>query len=112
MTIRNTLIFLAVGAVSVFLAAFVVERSVAAALKCIKLALKSEFTSAVGRLNFVSMILFFVFMFIPNLHRMIADSLIVGGVSQSNDNWIAPAALLGVFFMGSLICVMIIEKRQ
>jgi uncharacterized membrane protein len=95
-----------------FLAAFIVQRSIAEALKGLRLALKSELTTDVGRLNLIAMILIVFVIVVFNLHEMVASALSVGGSSQTNSHVLAPAALIGVFFIGSLICVMLMERKQ
>jgi hypothetical protein len=112
MSVRNLLVLIAIYLVLTFLAAIVVERSIGAAFKGLKLALKSELTSDVGRLNFVAMILMVLLMFVFNVHEMFSSALAVGGNPQTKDHVLGPAALVGFFFMGSLICVMLVERNK
>jgi hypothetical protein len=93
------------------LAAVIIEKSIGAALKSLKLALKFEFTTDAGKLNLVSMILFVCVIFVFNLHEMLTDSLSIEGTNHS-DHVTAPAILVGLFFLGSVFCVMLLEKKR
>jgi len=112
MSITRLLILVVIEIALTILAAIVVQHSIREALKGLKLALKSEFTTNVGRLNFVAMILFVFVIVVFNLHEMVANALAVQGNTQTSDHVLGPAALVGFFFMGSLICVMLVEKQK
>jgi hypothetical protein len=94
------------------LAAYIVRGSIAEALKGLKVALKSEFTTATGKLNFVSMILLVFVMVVFNLHEMVANALSVDGHAPVQNHVMGPALLVSLFFIGSLICVMIVELKK
>jgi ACR3 family arsenite efflux pump ArsB len=95
-----------------FVAARLVTRSIREATRVLKLALKLEITSNVGRLNFIAMILYIVAMFVFNLHQMITDALSIEGTPRAENHVVGPAILIGLFFIGSLICVMVVEKQK
>lgn len=111
-TLSRRIISLLLYVLLVFLAVFVVERSLDGALRALRLAIKFEFTTDVGRLNFVAMILFVVVIFVFNLHPMLTDALSVNGVSQSADHVTVPLILVGVFFLGSLVFALLLEKKK
>lgn len=110
--VTRLLILVALYIALTILAAIVVERSVDAALKGLRLALRPEITSDVGRLNFIAMFLIVLVMIVFNLHETISNALTVESASQTKDHVIAPAALVGFFLMGSLICVMLVERKK
>lgn len=112
MTIPNLLTLIGLYLLLAFLAAIVVERSIAGAFKGLRLALKYEFTTDVGRLNFVGMILIVCLMFVFNLHEMFSSALSVEGATRPENRVIAPVALIGFFFVCSLICVMVVERKK
>jgi hypothetical protein len=112
MSITSLLILFAMDVALTILAAFVVERSITAALRGLKLALKSELTSDVGKLNLISMVLIVFVMVVFNLHQMVSDALRVESVSRTGDHVIGPATLVSFFFIGSLICVMLMERKK
>jgi hypothetical protein len=94
------------------LAAFILEHSVTGAVKAVKLALKSEFTTDIGRINLVGMILFVILLFFTNLHQMVAAALSVDKPPPSENDVLAPAVLFGLGFVLSLICVLIVERKK
>jgi hypothetical protein len=111
-TIVRLLVLFVLSVVLVILAVFVVERSVDGALKALKLAIKFEFTTDVGRLNLVAMILFVVVIFVFNLHAILTDALSVDSTSRPADHVTVPALLIGLFFFGSLFFVMLLERKK
>src|SRR5260370_41075627 len=58
-----------------FAAAFLVERALTGALKGLKMALKAEFTTDGGRMNFVSVFLITFLTIFLKLHEMEAEGL-------------------------------------
>ena len=111
MNIERLLILVGLNIALAILAAFLIQHSISAALKSLKVALKSEFTTNVGRLNLVSMLLIAILIVIFNLHQMLTDALVVDG-SLRQDHVTVPVALVGFFFIGSLICVMLVERNK
>lgn len=112
MSIYRLLILVALNVALVIVAAYVVKHSIREALNALKVALRSEITTVTGRLNFISMVLIVLAMFVFNLHEMVANALSVDGKPLAGDHVIAPAALIGLFFVCSLICVMIVEIKK
>lgn len=112
MNIERLLILVALNIALAILAAFLIQRSIGEALKSLKVALKSEFTTNVGRLNLVSMILIVILIFVFNLHEMLTDALVVDSALRRQDHVIVPVTLVGFFFIGSLICVMLVERKK
>jgi hypothetical protein len=110
-TVARLLLFFFLYLVLAIMAAVIIERSISAALKSLKLALKFEFTTDAGRLNLVSMILFVILIFTFNLHEMFTEMLSVQGTDRT-DHVIAPTIMVGLFFLGSLVCVMLLEKKK
>ncbi|HKV92123.1 MAG TPA: hypothetical protein VJW20_06210 [Candidatus Angelobacter sp.] len=104
------LVLLSVGLA--FFAIFIIQRSIGETFKALKLALKSEFTTNTGKLNLVAMVLFAVVMLVFNLHEMIASALSVDGQMRAGDHVIAPALLLILLFIGSLVCVVVVEVKK
>ena len=90
----------------------IIKHSVAAALKGLKTAFKAELKTDAGRLNLFGMVLFLVAIFVFNLEQLISDSLSVGGLARSQNRVIAPGILIGLFIIGSLFCVMYLEKGK
>jgi hypothetical protein len=111
MSIERLLIIVALHIALAILAAFLIQHSLSAALKSLKVALKSEFTTDVGRLNLVSMFIITVLIVVFNLHQMLTDALLVDS-SLRQDHVTVPVALVGFFFIGSLICVMLVGKKN
>jgi|SRR6266566_2913143 len=111
-TLARRIISLLLYAALVVLAVFVVERSLGGALKAIKLAAKFEFTTDAGKLNFLAMVLFVVVIVVFNLHPMLTAGLKEGGASQSADHVIGPGILVGLFLLGSLLSVLLLEKNN
>jgi hypothetical protein len=97
---------------SLYIAARILEHSVNQALKSLKLALKFEFTSNVGKVNLAAMILFAVLIFAFNLDQVISDSLAAGRANPPQNHVTGPAILLGLLFIGSVLCVMVVEKQK
>jgi hypothetical protein len=95
-----------------FVSAFVFSHSIEGAVKALKLALKSEFTTDTGRINLAGMILLVVFFFFSNLHEMVTTALSTERPPGPEEHFVAPATLLGLFFFGSLICVLIMERKD
>ena len=112
MTIYRLLILLALYAALAFGASYIVHHTMKETIRGLKLALKSEFNSTIGRLNFIAMILLFVLLLVGDLHKMLATALSVEGAAQSESNIITPVVLLGLFFLCSLICVMVVDKKK
>lgn len=111
-TIARSLASLVLSLVLLILCVIVVERSVDGALKALKLAIKFEFTTDAGKLNLVAIILFVVVIFVFNLHAIITDALSVEGGSQHTDHVTVPTLLMGLFFSGSVFCVMLLERKK
>ena len=100
-----TLILAAVGAI-------IIKHSVAEALKALKTAFKAELKTDAGRLNLFGMVLFVVAIFVFNLEQLISDSVSVDGLARSQNRVIAPGILIGLFIIGSLFCVIYLEKDK
>lgn len=111
MNIVRTMILVALNIGLVFLAVYIIKRSLRETFKAIREAMKSEVTSDTGRINLVAGIVIAVMIFVFNLHDMIGNALSVDQPRTEN-HVIAPAALLILFFMGSLICVVVLEMRN
>lgn len=97
---------------SLWLATLILEHSVNHTIKSLKVALKFEFTSNVGKVNLAAMILFAILIFAFNLDQVISDSLTAGGPNPPQNHVTGPAILLGLLFIGSLLCVMVVEKQK
>src|SRR5260370_29226405 len=111
-TIARLLVLFVLSVVLVILAVFVVERSVDGALKAPKLAIKFEFTTDVGRLNLVAMILFVVVIFVFTLHPILTHALHAEGISQPAPHVPLPPLLIRFFFSGSLLCVLLLDRTH
>lgn len=112
MKIQQLLTVVGLEIIFFILAVFLVERSIEGALKAVKVALKSEFTTDTGRVNLIGMILLvFVYVF-SDLHEMAANALAVEKPAPSQSHLIAAVALFGLGFIGSLICVLLMEKKK
>jgi len=112
MTIYRLLLIAAFFIISAIVSASLLHHTMKEALAALKMAFKYEFTSNVGRLNFISMILFVFVILVLNLEQMLANSFSTEGVSRTENSAIVTILLVGVLFLGSLICVMIIEKKK
>lgn len=93
-------------------AAFLVERSLAGALKGLRLALKAEFTTDAGRVNVVSIFLITFLMVFLKLHEIVADGLMNGHASGTGDRIIGPLIVIGLMYLGSIVCVMLLERKK
>ena len=111
-TLARRVISFVLYAALVILALFVVERSLTGALKAVKLAAKFEFTTDAGKLNCLAMVLFVVVIVVFNLHPMLSAGLSEGGASQSADHVIGPGILIGLFLLGSILSVLLLEKDK
>ena len=98
--------FLAVGAT------LLIEHSLSGALKAVKFALKSEFTTDTGKLNLIGMILLvFIFIF-SDLHDYAANALSNQKPAPAENHVLAPVLMIGLLFVGSLVCVLLVEKNN
>jgi hypothetical protein len=96
----------------IFCAAFLVEHSLKGALNAVKIALKGEFSTDTGTLNLVGMVLMvFVFLF-SNLHETVTNVLSVEKPAPAQNQVLAPVVLFGLGFVGSLICVLLVERKS
>lgn len=93
-------------------AAYLLERSLGGALKAVKLALKSEFSSDTGRLNLVGMVLLVFVFLVSNLHEAASNALSPEKPAPADSHVLGPVILFGLVFVGSLICVLIVETRN
>ncbi len=93
------------------IAAFIVERTFKAALEGVKLALKSEHKTSPGRLNLFGVLLFTFAMIFSDLNNWVADALSAQKPAPSDLRVIAPLALFGLLFIGSLIFVLLMERQ-
>jgi hypothetical protein len=105
------LVFIVLYIILAIVVAFLVERSLVGALKGLKLALKAEFTTDAGKLNFFSIFFLTVLALLFNLHVMVSDSVKVGQVDQG-DHVLGPLIVLGIVFLGSVICVLLLERKK
>jgi hypothetical protein len=112
MNIRDLFIAAAIIIVSIIVAALAIHHTMSQAFKGLKLALKSEIKSTVGRVNVLAMVLFLLIILVFNLEEMLANALRVGGAPQRGTDLVTVGILIGIFFMGSLICVMLVEKND
>jgi hypothetical protein len=110
-SVIRVIIFIVLYAALAFVVTFLVERSLAGALKGLKLALKAEFTTDAGKLNFFSIFSLTVLAILFNIHAMVSDSFKVGQ-AEGGDHVLGPLSVLGVAFLGSLICVLLFERRK
>jgi hypothetical protein len=58
------------------------------------------------------MILLVFVMVFSDLHQVVSDGLSVESVSRARDHVTVPMALVSLFLIGSLICVMLVEKEK
>jgi hypothetical protein len=112
MKILQPLLVVALELVLAFAAVLLVEHSITGALKAVKVALKSEFTTDAGKLNLVGMLLFvFIYVF-SNLHELASTALSLEKPVPPETHTITALIFFGLGFLGSLICVMLIEKKD
>jgi len=93
-------------------ALFLIERTLEGALKAVKVALKGEFTTDVGRLNLAGMVVFVVLAIVFHLHEAFAKLLIEDNPTAWDVGVLAPVTLFGLLFIGSLICVAVVETAK
>jgi hypothetical protein len=110
-SVIRILVFIILYVILAIVVAFLVERSLVGALKGLKLALKAEFTTDAGRLNFFSIFFLTVLALLFNLHAMVSDSLRVGQ-GEGGDHVLGPLVVLGIVFLGSVICVLLLERKK
>lgn len=94
-----------------FVAALIVERTVEGAVKAVKVGLESEFSTGTGRLNLVGMILLVVVLVFTDLHEMASNALSVEEPPPQGSSLVSILLLVGLFFVFSVICVLISEKK-
>jgi hypothetical protein len=68
------------------------------------------FTTDAGKLNFFIFFLT-VLALLFNLHAMVSDSLKVGQ-GEGGDHVLGPLIVLGIVFLGSVICVLLFERKK
>lgn len=92
---------------------WLVEKSFAGALRGLRTALKQELTTDTGRVNLAGMVLLaFGFIFI-SLHDMASKVLGIGETSARSEYVpLFLLMLLGLFFIGSLICLAVVERKR
>jgi len=108
---QQVLLVAGLEAALLLLAALIVERTFKGALEGVKLALKSERKTSPGRLNILGVLLFAFLIIFSDLHNFVADALSAQKPAPSDLRVIAPLVLFGLAFIGSLICVLLMERK-
>ena len=75
--ISRLLIVLVLEVALLYLAAYLVERTIDGALRAVKVGLKSEFSTSTGRINLIGMILLVFVLVFAVLHGMAENALSV-----------------------------------
>lgn len=110
-TIWRLLLVVGLDIILAIIAVYLVERSIEGALKAVKVALKFEFTTDVGKLNLAGMIFFVVLLIFGHLHETLANAMSVEKPASADSHFLAPVILFGLGFVGSLVCVLIMERK-
>ncbi len=105
------LIAVALDAALLILAALIVERTIEGALKAVKVGLKYEFSTGTGAVNLAGMILLVVVLVFTELHETAANALSVEKPAPAGSALVVILLLVGIFFTGSVICVLVSEKK-
>jgi hypothetical protein len=106
------LLVVALEAGLAYFAFFLVERTFAGALKAIKLALKFEFTTDTGKMNFIGVVILTFLTIFFSLHEMFANALSTEKPPPSDLRVLAPLVLFGLVFVISVICVLLMERQR
>jgi hypothetical protein len=112
MIVWQVLVVVALNIVLMIAATFLMTHSIGGAIKAVKVALKSEFTTDTGRLNLVGMILLVFVMVFFGLHATLGDALSVEHPAPSEYQVLAPMVLFGLGFVCSMICVLAVERKD
>lgn len=110
--IYRLLLVTALNLALLYVAALIVERTLDGALKAVKVGLKSEFSTGTGRVNLIGMILLVFIVVFTNLHEMATVALSVDKPPPAGSNVVIVVTLVGFFFVGSVICVLIAERSR
>jgi len=78
-------------------------------LRGVKQALRGEFKTDVGLLNFISMILFVFLYVFTDLHQLASNWLVVEKPVSADGSTVVGLILCGLGFGLSIICVMLVE---
>lgn len=108
--IWRLLIVVALETTLLYVAALIVERTIDGAIKAVKVGLKYEFSTGTGRINLAGMILLVFVLVFTELHEMVTSALSVDKPPPAGNSVVVITMLVGFFFVGSVICVLIAEK--
>lgn len=108
----NVLVVLGFSLFLIWAAAFLLERSLDATHKMLKMAFKAEFTTEVGRLNAILMFLVTFLIVFSNLHEMLANAMKVQAGEAVGGHWTVTILLCGLFFQGSIFSVILLERKR
>jgi hypothetical protein len=108
----SVLVVLALSLLLIWAAAYLLERSLDATHKMLKMAFKAEFTTEVGRLNAILMFLFTFLIVFSNLHEMLANAMKTESGQPVGGHWIVTILMCGLFFQGSIFSVILLERKR
>lgn len=108
----NVLVVLGLSLLLIWAAAFLLERSLDATHKMLKMAFRAEFTTEVGRLNAILMFLFTFLIVFSKLHEMLANAMKTQAGEAAGGHWIVTILLCGLFFQGSIFSVILLERKR
>ena len=111
MLFLRVLLVVGLEAALAYFAFFLVERTFEGALKAIKLALKFEFTTDTGKMNFIGVVVLTFLTIFFSLHEMLANTLSAEKPAPSDLRVLAPLVLFGLVFIVSMICVLLMERN-
>lgn len=111
MIIWQVLLLAALTVLLMFAAALLIQHSVSGAVKAVRVALNSEFKTETGRVNLVGMILLVIIIMSLHLEDTLANALAVQHPAPSEYRVLAPMTLFFLGFVGSVICVSLMERK-
>ncbi len=110
--IEEALVVVALEIVLAYVAFILVERTFAGALRALKLALKFEFTTDTGKMNFVGVVILTLLTIFTNLHEALGNALSTERPAPSQAAVLAPLVLFGLVFVISMICTLLMERKE
>jgi hypothetical protein len=94
------------------LTAYLLNHSMEGMLKGIKVAFKGEFKTDAGKLNLIGMLVFAFLYIFSDLHELAVNALSVEKPAPPQSHVIVGVLLFGLGFVLSLVCVMIVERKE
>ena len=109
--IEEALLVVALNIVLAYAAFILIEHTFKGALKALRLALKFEFTTDTGKMNFVGVVILTLLTIFTDLHEALGNALSTEKPAPSHAAVLAPLVLFGLVFVISMICTLLMERE-